>query len=231
MRVALVALAVALLPAAAGPTRLAVYLARGGQVAPVRRGVPHTVAVLRASLGALLEGPTAAERRAGYVSAIPAGTRVLGVTLAGGVATVELSRRLGTLGAAQVVHTATQFPTLHRVSFGHGPPVGRAAFEAEAPPILVEQPLPGDTVRTPIVVRGTANVFEAGLDVDVVAAGGRRLAHRPVMATAGTGTRGTFETVVPVRTAPRHVTVVAYTLSPKDGSRIAVVRVPVTLAH
>jgi hypothetical protein len=56
--------AVASHPNAVASTRLAVYLVRGEQVAPVRRLVPSTTGVARAALMELLRGPTAVERRA-----------------------------------------------------------------------------------------------------------------------------------------------------------------------
>lgn len=231
---------------------LTVYLVRGERLAPVRRVVPASAAVARASLAALLRGPTAAERRAGYLSAIPPGTVVHDLGLARGVLTVDLTRRFESGGGslsmqlrvAQVVFTATQFSSVRRVAFridgrpvaaigGEGvmvsPPVGRAAFEAQAPPILVEQPLPGDRVRTPLVVRGSANVFEAQLAVDVQTPAGKVLAHRNVRASSGTGTRGRFSVTVPLGTRTRKVVVLAYTRSAKDGSRIDTVRIPVTI--
>jgi germination protein M len=230
----------------------AVYLVRGEKVAPVRRVVSLTGAPARASLTALLRGPTAAERRAGYASAIPAGTVLRDVALGRGLLTVDLSRRFegggGSLSmqlrVAQVVFTATRFPTVRRVAFrldgrpveaigGEGvmvePPVGRAAFEAQAPPILVEQPLPGDAVAGPLTVRGSANVFEAQLAVDVQTPGGKVLAHRTVRASAGTGTRGTFAVRIAAKGTTGRVVVVAYSRSAKNGARINVVRVPVTL--
>lgn len=235
---------------AAPPTRLAVYLVRGEHVVPVRRVVPHTAAVARAALTALVRGPTAAERHAGYGSAIPAGTTLRGVAVSRGTATIDLDRRFEAGGGslsmllrvAQVVHTATQFPSVHDVVFliggksvesigGEGvivaPRVGRANFEGQSPPILVEQPLPGDTVRSPIVVRGTANVFEARLIVEIVSARGSVLARKVLSASAGTGTRGTFETAARLRPQTGGLRVVVYAPSPKDGSPIDVVRVPV----
>jgi Sporulation and spore germination/Immunoglobulin-like domain of bacterial spore germination len=243
----------------AAPTRssaprakLAVYLVRAGHVAPVRRVATGTAAPARASLTALLAGPSASERRQGYTTAIPVRTRLRAVSLTHGVLTVDLSGRFQSGGGsqsmllrvAQVVYTATAFPSVERVAFrldgrpvaaigGEGvivsPPVGRPSFEAQAPPILVEQPLPGERVSTPLRIRGTANVFEARFSIDVVKAAGGRLAHRAVSASAGTGTRGSFDVTVPLGTASGPVVVIAYVNSPKDGSRIDVVRVPVTL--
>ena len=233
--------------AVAGKTSFAVYLVRAERVAPVRRSAA-TRAPVRAAVAALLRGPTQAEARGGYSTALPAGTALRGLSVAGGVATVDLSRRFESGGGslsmqlrvAQLVHTLTRFAPVRRVAFrldgkpaeaigGEGvvvsPPVGRAAFEAVAPPILVERPLPGDRVGRTVLVGGTANVFEARLVVELVGRDGSVLARRNVSASAGTGTRGTFAArLAPTRGA---VAVVAYAHSPKDGSRIDAVRVPV----
>jgi Immunoglobulin-like domain of bacterial spore germination/Sporulation and spore germination len=231
---------------------LTVYLVRGERLAPVRRVVPPSATVARASLLALLRGPTAAERRAGYRSAIPPGTVLRDLNLGRGILTVDLNNRFQAGGGsqsmqlrvAQAVFTATQFSSVRRVAFridgrpvdsigGEGvmvsPPVGRAAFESQAPPILVEQPLPGDRVRTPLVVRGSANVFEAQLAVDVQTPSGKVLAHRNVHASSGTGTRGRFSVAIPLEARTGKVVVLAYTRSAKDGSRIDTVRIPVTI--
>ena len=251
------ALALGVVPSgAAGPSRaaqaspLAGYLVRGMHVAPVRRLVVTSGAPARAVLTSLLRGPTAAERAQGYSTAIPPGTSLRGVTVANGVATVDLSPRFVAGGGsasmllrvAQVVHTATQFPTVGRVAFkidgrlarsigGEGvvtwPPVTRGNFEAEAPPILVERPLPGDLVSHRVTVRGTANVFEARLVVQVRTTGGTLLARRLVTATSGTGERGTFAVAVQAPATLRQATVVVYTRSAKDGRPIDVVRIPV----
>jgi Sporulation and spore germination/Immunoglobulin-like domain of bacterial spore germination len=257
---ALVALGAGSAPASPGHavtvserSSFAVYLVRGEHVAPVRRVAARTVAPARAALSALLRGPTAAERRRGYTSAIPARTTLRGVSLAGGVLVVDLSRRFESGGGslsmllrvAQVVHTATQLPGVDRVAFrlggrpaaaigGEGvvvsPPVGRADLEEQAPRILVERPLPGDRVSTALVVRGTANVFEAQFLVDVQTADGTLLARRSVDASAGTGDRGSFNVRIRLTSNAKRLVVVAYDRSPKDGSRVDVVRVPVTLA-
>jgi hypothetical protein len=231
---------------------IAVYLVRGERVVPVRRVVAYTVAPARASLAALLVGPTGAERRQGYTSAIPSMTRLRAVSLSHGVLTVDLSRRFQAGGGsasmllrvAQVVHTATQFPTVDRVAFrldgkpvaaigGEGvivwPPVDRSSFEAEVPPILVEQPLPGDQVSTPVRVRGTANVFEAQFSIDVVTVSGKLLVRRAVEARAGTGVRGAFSLLVPLASSAKQLTLIAYDRSAKNGARINVVRIPITL--
>jgi hypothetical protein len=233
-------------------SQVAVYLVRDEHVSPVRRVVPGTTALAHASLSALLVGPTRTERLQGYSSAIPASTTLRSVSLSRGVLTVDLARSFGSGGGslsmllrvAQIVHTATQFPTIDRVAFkldgkrvnaigGEGvvvwPPVTRVSFEEQAPPILIEQPLPGDRVSTPLRIRGTANVFEAQLAIDVTTATGKLLVRRAVTASAGTGTRGRFSVDIPVRTSVKKLVVKAYDHSPKDGRPIDLVRVPVTV--
>ena len=226
---------------------MAAFLVRGEHVIPVRRFVPHTVAVAQAAVSALLRGPTASERKSGYSSQIPAWTGLRGISVSRGVATVDLSKRFESGGGslsmqlrvAQVVYTLTQFPSVSRVAFrldgrpvesigGEGisvsPPVGRADFEAQNPPILVEQPLPGDIVGAPILVRGTANVFEARLVVDLVTTNGVLLARRNILATARHWYPGSIQhTAVPSRgdDAPRNRRVYAFAEERRTNQRRA----------
>jgi peptidoglycan hydrolase-like protein with peptidoglycan-binding domain len=74
---------------AAAPTRttVPVYFLRGEQLAPVMR--PGTTA--SDALKLLVAGPTPAEVKSGFRTYVPAGTRVLGLTVADGLATVDLS--------------------------------------------------------------------------------------------------------------------------------------------
>jgi Sporulation and spore germination/Immunoglobulin-like domain of bacterial spore germination len=231
---------------------VAVYLLRDGKVSPVRRTIEATPAVARAALTELLEGPTSDERAEGLSSAIPDGTTLRDISLADRVATVDLDSTFDDGGGsasmlgrvAQVVATLTRFPTIERVAFridgeavevvgGEGvvvdPPVGRRAIEEQTPQILVESPLPGDAVRSPIRLSGTANVFEATVSIDVRGANGKLLKRTFTTATSGTGTRGTFDTelALPDRTGP--VTVVAYESSAEDGSPLHVVELPLQL--
>src|SRR5207253_11255871 len=95
-------------------------------------------------------------------------------------------------------------------------------------PLLVESPRPGARVASPRRIRGTANVFEATFQADVVDARGKVLAHRTVMATSGSGQRGTFdETLTFARGGPGKL--VVYENSAADGSRIHQVEIPLEL--
>ena len=232
-------------------TTLRAYFARGEQVGVATREVERTSAVAAAALRELLAGPSAEERAAGLDTEIPAGTELRSVSIAGGTATVDLSREFEsgggsasmTLRVAQVVHTLTQFPTVERVAFrlegepveaigGEGvvvsPPVDRADFEAQAPAILVESVGPGDKVASPLRVNGTANTFEATLNLRLVAEDGTVLHDDFATATSGTGTRGTFDVTIEFD-AEGPATLVAYEHSAEDGSEINVVEIPVEL--
>ena len=232
----------------------AVYLLRDGVIAPVRRTVASTPAVARASLEALMTGPTGAEESDGLVTAIPDGTTLLDVSVADGVATVDLSGTFDDGGGsasmlrrvAQVVATLTQFSTIERVAFrldgepvetigGEGvvvdPPIGRIAIEEQSPQILIESPLPEDTVTSPIRLRGTANVFEATVSIELRNETGAVVYEGFTTATSGTGTRGTFDTTVPLKDLDGPITIVAFEASAEDGRPLHVAKVPVTLAR
>ena len=235
----------------AARTQLSVpYLLEGEHVTPVARQVPRTRGVGAAAIRALLRGPTAAERRAGLTSAVPDGTRLLGLTIRGGLATIDLSRRFQAGGGslamrarvAQVVFTLMRFATVRRVAFrldgravtsigGEGvivsPPVERADFEDLSPVILVESPLREQRVRSPLVVEGTSNTFEARLHVDLLGPDGARLTARALNASSGTGTRGAFRTTLRFL-APEgaQLTLRAHERSAADNHVIHVTRVP-----
>jgi Immunoglobulin-like domain of bacterial spore germination len=105
----------------------------------------------------------------------------------------------------------------------------RSDLEDVTPVILVESPLPGETVTSPILVRGTSNTFEATMRLEV-----RRrselLTSETVTASSGSGQRGTFEASLDVNAAPEPITLVAYEASAENGQPLHTVRVPLTLA-
>ena len=146
-----------------------VWFSRGGRLVQALRVYRPTPRVATAALAALLTGPTRAERAAGTGTEIPQGTRLLGLSIANGVAGVDLtsdfeagagSRSLK-LRLAQVVYTLTQFPSVDAVRFsldgtpvnvvsGSGVvldhPVGRDAYRNLGPTIT---PLAGSWRRLP----------------------------------------------------------------------------------
>lgn len=222
---------------------VAIYLVRDGKMAPVRRIVRNAALdPVYPTLRMLFEGPTEDERGSGYETAVsdpdPAdGTSGTsgqegGLSVAGGTATLEWERALDDLALAQIVHTLTQFPTIDRVVVhgdDDGRPVSRKAFEEEAPQILIESPLDGDIVRSPIRLRGTANVFEATVSIEVRDGTGTVVLEAFTTATSGTGTRGTFDTELVLPGANGTMTIVAFESSAKDGKPLHVTEVQVTV--
>lgn len=91
----------------------------------------------------------------------------------------------------------------------------------EEPAIVIDEPAMGATVRSPFTVSGSANVFEGALVVDVVGpAPDVALCTSYVQATSGTGTRGTWQTTIAMRSPPVDgpITLRAYSFSARDGS-------------
>jgi len=185
---------------------------------PVLRTVPETKATARAAMKALLAGPSAKELAANPAirTTIPDGTRLLGVTTAAGVATVDLSGEFaagsGSAAArarlAQVVYTLTQFSSIDAVRFeldgvpvttfppgiSLDKPVRRATYRnALLAAIFVDRPAWGAGLPNPGRVNGVANVFEAQFRIALLDAKGRVLINLPVLAMCGSGCWGTFD--------------------------------------
>jgi Immunoglobulin-like domain of bacterial spore germination/Sporulation and spore germination len=214
--------------AAPAQTTIRVYLLHDGKVAPVARSVsPPTVAT--AALEQLAAGPTSKEAAEGFTSA--ASNAPTSVTISNGIATLDLPV-MSHAGLAQVVYTLTQFPTIRGVrgtrSIGDSPSLTRSHFEDVTPAILVESPLPGQAVTSPLRVTGTANTFEATFDLEILNSSGVRGAWRFVTASSGSGTRGTFDTTISFPHTDGPITLVAYEPSAENGKPIHVVRIPLT---
>ena len=223
----------------------------------VLREIPATQAVARAAMNALLAGPQGSELDASpaITSAVPAGTRLLGLSIANGIATVDLSREFEAGGGSastfgrlgQVVYTLTQFPTVKSVVFqiegrtvtvfgSEGVvlegPIGRtyAAFDDFLPSIWVDRPAWGAAIGNPARVTGNANVFEAQFLITLLDASGQKLFEGPVMATCGTGCRGTFDvTIEYVVDEGQWGTLRAWNASAMDGSPEDIREYPVWL--
>jgi spore germination protein GerM len=235
-------------------TTFRVYFARDLQMAAATRVIPRTQAVGAAAMKALLEGPTALETEAGMFTGIPDGTKFLDLTIDDGVAFVDLSAEYESGGGstsffvrmAQVVFTLTQFPTVDSVRFklegelvdvlgGEGfivdEPLSRDDYEEYmSPAILVESPTVGMTVDSPMRITGTANVFEAVFQVNIVDWDGLIIAEAMVMASSGSGVRGTFDVTIPFEVSrPGLGALVVFSESPRDGSQINVVEIPLRL--
>jgi len=143
-----------------GATDVGIYFVRDGKLGFAERSVGITPLIATATLEELLAGPTAAEQDAGLTSDIPPNTKIVSLEVEDGQAIVALSNPLDRLGSLQVVHTLAQLETVDRVQLGQEE-FASADTEEVLPAILVESPAPGDTVASPLTIRGTANTFEA----------------------------------------------------------------------
>lgn len=191
-----------------------VWFARGDELAPARIEAPAPEGVAAAAVELLLEGPPSGS---GLDSAIPPGTRLLGINLASDIATVDLSSEFESGGGsrsmllrlAQVVYTMTEFETVKSVRFhldgepvdvfsGEGivldKPVTRKDYEELDAPIVVDSPTHGQPVSSPFRVSGSANVFEANVTLVLLDEEGKELVRTFTTATCGTGCRGEFST-------------------------------------
>ena len=186
-----------------------------GLVATLRK-VPTSNTPATVAIDALLAGPSAAERGHQITSAMPDGSKLLGLTIKNGLATINLSSEFESGGGTpsvlerigQVVYTLTQFSTIHSVVFqiegrtasvfgtegvALDGPVGRADYLAQLPAIFVDRPAYGAAIGNPARVAGSADVFEATFRVTILDGGGRTLVDQQVMASCGSGCRGKFD--------------------------------------
>lgn len=216
----------------------------------------HTVAatsdVARAALEELIHGTPHTE---GAFRVLPPDTRVRSVKIAGGLATVDFSREVlyANVGAAgeamgiqSIVNTLTELPGVQQVRFlvegglderarewwGHvglyEQPFKRNLDVVREPVIWVSSPRPGAVVTSPLEVRGSAQVFEGTVNLRLVTEDGRRLAETFTTATAGAPGRGDFQARLVFTPPPRGKGYLeVFWLSPKDGSELDKVRVPV----
>ena len=239
-------------PAPAGTIIVRAYFMLGSftdnpGLAPVLRTVPETKAVANAAMTALLEGPKGAELAASpaMYTSIPDGTRLLDLSIADGVATVNLSAEYkgaiasfqGGTANAQVIYTLTQFSTVKLVRIqvegqSRGGAFGRSDYQLVGvlPAIFVDRPAWGAAAGNPARISGLANVFEATFRAQIRDAQGGILVDKQVMASCGTGCWGTFKADL-AYSVPKaqYGTLRVYDLSARDGTPENVTEYPVWL--
>ena len=245
-------------PASGDTMVVRTYYVLGGGVGveglvPTLREVPRTAGVARAAMAALLDDGPITDAYVQISSAIPAGTRLLGVSVRDGVATVNLSRAFESGGGSasmsyrlgQVVYTLTQFPTVKSVLFqvegkpvttfggegiALGGPQSRFDYEQLLPDIFVDRPAYRAAIGNPARVTGNADVFEATFRIAILDGSGKTLADAQSMATCGSGCRGTFDATLRYDVSrAQWGTLRVYYGSAKDGSPQAVRDYPVWL--
>ena len=234
------------------PVAVKVYFALNEAVATAGRTVAAP-AVGKGAVEALLAGPEGIEVEMGMGTEIPEGTELLGLDIADGVATVDLSGEFEAGGGslsmqlrvAQVVFTLTQFDTVDTVEFlvdgtpvesigGEGvmvDGVDRSSFTNVTPAVLIESPVPGEAVSSPLEITGMANTFEATVNYTVTDGDGLIVTEGFTTATAGMGTFGTFAATATFSVpTPGVGSVIGFEISAQDGTQTSVYEVPVDIS-
>jgi hypothetical protein len=230
------------------------WFSYGDRLFVTKRTEPFDPGVGRIALTAVLAGPSQAERDAAIGTAIPDGVDLNGLSIDDGIATVDLTGGFddssGSLAErmrlAQVVYTMTQFPSVTGVRFeldgepvevfgSHGLLVGepqtREGFEDLLPAILVESPLIGQTISSPVTISGTANVFEATVSIRILDAEGDVIVNTFTTATCGTGCRGEYSAAVEFTVDHDQTGLLeVFESSAQDGTPINVIALPVDLS-
>ncbi|MGH9265556.1 MAG: GerMN domain-containing protein [Acidimicrobiales bacterium] len=188
-------------PSGSGTTEVTVWFAKGEVIEPVTRDVPRVPRIGAEAVKALLAGPTPAESRSGFTTAVPRETRFRDLVIDGsGIATVDLSRDFesggGTLSMttrlAQVTCTVDQFPTVNGVRFALG---GEVVNVFSGDGIVLDKPVTCDSYRQVVGQPGSASAF-AGIwpfasraELDAYAGGSDRTFRDPVATAREFATR------------------------------------------
>ncbi len=213
--------------------------------------VEKRVEVARAALHELISGNPLTS---GATKVLPADTKILGIKIENGLATVDFSGEVlkanvgstgEALGIASIVNTLTEFPTVQQVQFtvdgkaengmgwwGHvglyEQPFKRNLSAVYEPVIWVNSPIADQTIISPVRIKGNARIFEAMVSYRLRDADGNILAQGSTMAAAGAPERGDFEaqlSFTPASVGKGQLEV--YEVSMKDGSEMNMVIVPV----
>lgn len=215
--------------------------------------VPYTKEVAKAALEELINANPVTP---GAARVLPPATKIRGITIRDGFATVDFSREVlranvgasgEALGIQSIVNTLTEIPGIQKVSFlvegkldqqardwwGHvglyTQPFTRDVSKVYEPVIWVTTPVSGQKVVSPVEVRGSARVFEATVSARLLDATGKVLAQGFGTASEGAPGRGEFVLSLPFGVAsPGKGQVEVFWASPKDGKELDKVVVPVT---
>ena len=214
--------------------------------------VPKSEGIAVVALNELISGTPLTE---GAFKVLPADTKILGISIKDGLATVDFSPEVlnanvgayaEVLGIASIVNTLTEFPTIQKVQFtvegsaekaaywwGHvgleGQLLVRDLSDVQEPLIWVTTPTTNQKLASSFTLKGTAIAFEAVVNYRLTDATGAVLAEGHTMTTAGAPERGDFAvtiTFTPSSAGSGQLKV--FEVSMKDGSEINAVTIPVT---
>ena len=222
---------------------LAVYYVRTFKgrryLAPEWHPVPYTRAVAAAALRELLDGEPYCP---GSLRPFRHGTRLLGIGIDAGTATVELSATALAARAGPgrrwslqaLVHTLTQFPTVRRVlvEVAGRTIAGPLTRDPALPlaPIALAEPAAGALVKGDrLVVKGEASVYEGTVGLRLRDDSGEVMAQGHATAAEGAPGRGPFSGALSFTppASSRSWTLEAFEVSAEDGAIMYSVQVPV----
>jgi hypothetical protein len=233
---------------------VSLYFMRGETLGVASRILPGSGTPATAAVEALLGGPDAREKAAGLGTAIPAGTTLNGIAVEDGVARVDLSPEFASGGGslamqarvAQVVYTLTQYSVFKSVEFlidgepveslgGEGlvldEPQRRSDWVSMLPAIFVETPAVGDVItQAKLTARGSASVYEATFQCEVVNGKGVTVGMKTATAKEGAPGRGSFDVTIRLQPVAGAGELVVYEISMEDGSRMNEIRIPLRFA-
>lgn len=213
--------------------------------------VDQTTEVAKAALNELISGTPVT---AGAYRVLPADTKILGINIDQGLATVDFSGEVlkanvgssgEALGIASIVDTLTEFPTIQKVAFtvdgskekgmdwwGHvglyEQPFKRDVSNVFEPAIWVTTPVKDQVITSPVKISGSARVFEATVSYRLRDTNGTVIAQGNTMASEGAPGRGDFNAELAFSTGgPGKGQIEVFEASAKDGSDINKVIIPV----
>jgi len=213
--------------------------------------VDKTNEVARAALTELISGVPAT---VGASKVLPADTKILGINIEQGLATVDFSAEVlkanvgssgEALGIASIVNTLTEFPTIQKVAFtvdgsqekgmdwwGHvglyEQPFQRDVSHVFEPAIWVNSSVKDQLVTSPIKISGSARVFEATVSFRLRDSSGTVIAEGFTTASEGAPGRGDYHGELAfTASGPGKGQVEVFEASAKDGSDTNKVIIPV----
>ncbi len=190
----------------------------------------------------------------GAARVLPLATKVNSINIKDGLATIDFSKEVlnanvgaegEALGIKSIVNTLTEFPEVEKVSFtvegktdnamdwwGHvglyQQPFSRDLSNVNEPAIWVNNPQPGQKVSSPLVVTGSARVFEATVNIRLVDDAGKVVVEGLATASEGAPGRGEFKHALDFKAAASgQGELEVFWISPKDGKELDKVAIPV----
>ena len=210
-----------------------------------------TLGVAKAALNELISSSPFTE---GAYRIIPPDTKILGINIDNGIATVDFSGEVldaqtgsggESLGIQSIVNTLTEFPSIDAVRFtvegsvekaidwwGHvglyQQPFRQDLTYVYEPPVWIITPFEGQDISPGFTLRGSARVFEATVSYRIRDEGGTVLASGFVTADKGAPDRGEFISDISFTPSTGgEGSIEVFEVSMKDGSDLHMVTVPV----